>query len=552
MRKIKEFFNEEGKFNVKDILVLGIIVIFYSILSFINLGSTTNPNTFYEIDNKNGIVIELKDKTDLALIKFYNGELAGDYYIGFSDDGKKFTNEAIMRGHNAFAWDYGKLNTSTKYIKLVPKNDKILVLGEIALYDNGGNKVTVRITSDGEKIYKLSDEASTVPNKVSNLNSTYFDEIYYARSSYDYLTHSRVFDWVHPPLGKMIMSLPVIITGTLSPFNYRLMGNIAGILMIIVMYSFGKMMFRKRKYATLAALLMTFDTLHFTMTRIGTVESFLTLFTLLTFFYMFKYFKEEKRRYLLFTGIFLGLAISVKWTALFSMIGLLIMYAYYCRYREKNVFMSILKYIGVFLVIPLILYFSFYFIYPKNGNMTTNSISTIVEQNKDMLNYHTSLNETHSYASKWYSWPISYRPVWLYSSSVNSTIYDSQTIVAIGNVLIWWPAIMCFFLLPYYSVKKRNKKSMFLLLTILTLYLPFAFVNRILFLYDYFFILPFIMLGIVNFFYQANKNSKKDILIGLYILLVMIAFFIYYPVISGKNTTNNYINSTKLLSSWDY
>ena len=549
MRKIKEFFNEEGRFNVKDFLVLGIIVIFYTILSFINLGSTTNPNTFYEIDNENGIVIELKDKTNIALIKFFNGELAGDYYIGFSNDGKKYTNNAIMRGHNAFAWDYGKLNNSTKFIKLVPKNDKSLILGEIALYDNGGNKVTIRITSDGEKIYKLSDESSTVPNKVSYLNSTYFDEIYYARSTYDYLNHSRVFDWVHPPLGKMIMSLPVIITGSLSTFNYRLMGNIAGILMIIVMYSFGKMMFRKRKYATLAALLMSFDTLHFTMTRIGMVESFLTLFILLTFFYMFKYFKEEKKRYIIFTGIFLGLAISVKWTALFSLIGLLIMYIYYCHYREKNILISMFKYIGVFLVIPLLLYFSFYLIYPKNNNMTTNSISTIVEQNKDMLNYHTTLTDTHRFASKWYSWPISYRPVWLYSNSLASTIYDRQTIVAIGNVLIWWPAIICFLLLPYYSVKKRNKKSLFLLTTILTLFLPFAFVNRILFLYDYFFILPFMMLAIVNFFYQANKNSKKDILIGIYILIVMISFFIYYPVISGKNTTNHYINSTKLFSS---
>ena len=48
MKKIKEFFNEEGKFNVKDVLVLTIIVVFYSILSFINLGTTSNPNTFFE------------------------------------------------------------------------------------------------------------------------------------------------------------------------------------------------------------------------------------------------------------------------------------------------------------------------------------------------------------------------------------------------------------------------------------------------------------------------------------------------------------------------
>ena len=93
---------------------------------------------------------------------------------------------------------------------------------------------------------------------------------------------------------------------------------------------------------------------------------------------------------------------------------------------------------------------------------------------------------------------------------------------------------------------------MFLLVTILSLYLPYAFVGRIMFLYNYFPILPFMMLAIVNFFYQVNKNGKKDILIGIYMLMVMITFFIYYPVISGKNTTSNYIDSTKVLSSWKY
>ena len=60
----------------------------------------------------------------------------------------------------------------------------------------------------------------------------------------------------------------------MAPFYWRLMGNIAGIIMIIVMYLFGKEMFKKRKYALIAALLMTFDTFHFAQTRMGTIDSF--------------------------------------------------------------------------------------------------------------------------------------------------------------------------------------------------------------------------------------------------------------------------------------
>ena len=72
------------------------------------------------------------------------------------------------------------------------------------------------------------------------------------------------------------------------------------------------------------------------------------------------------------------------------------------------------------------------------------------------------------------------------------------------------------------------------------------------FLYHYFAVLPFMMLAIVNFFYQINKNNKKDILMYLYTILVIIVFIIYYPCVSGKTTTNEYIDNTKILSSWEY
>ena len=213
MKKIKEFFNEEGKFNVKDVLVLTIIVVFYSILSFINLGTTSNPNTFFEIDSNAGLVIELKEKDTISKIKFYNGRNSGDYYLSISDDGEKYNTAYVLRGHGAFQWDEGKFNKETKYIKLVPKNKSSLTLGEIALYNNGGEKITTTITSNKDKIYSLSDEASTIPKTISYYNSSYFDEIYFARSAYEYVNGLQIYEWTHPPLGKLIQAIPIAITG---------------------------------------------------------------------------------------------------------------------------------------------------------------------------------------------------------------------------------------------------------------------------------------------------------------------------------------------------
>ena len=78
MKKIKRFFNEESKFNIKDLFVLAIIIIFYTILSFINLGTNISPQTYYDI-NALGIKITLEKKEFVNQIVFYSGENSGDY-----------------------------------------------------------------------------------------------------------------------------------------------------------------------------------------------------------------------------------------------------------------------------------------------------------------------------------------------------------------------------------------------------------------------------------------------------------------------------------------
>ena len=74
-----------------------------------------------------------------------------------------------------------------------------------------------------------------------------------------YVHNLKITEWTHPPLGKLIQAIPIKITNKMTPFHYRLMSNISGILLIIVMYQFGKFIFQKRRYAIISALLMIFD-----------------------------------------------------------------------------------------------------------------------------------------------------------------------------------------------------------------------------------------------------------------------------------------------------
>ena len=67
--------------NIKDYIALGIILIAYSVISFINLGSTINPNTFLRVEKTDNIIIELKNQEDIIKMKIFNGECNAKYQL---------------------------------------------------------------------------------------------------------------------------------------------------------------------------------------------------------------------------------------------------------------------------------------------------------------------------------------------------------------------------------------------------------------------------------------------------------------------------------------
>lgn len=547
---LKSFLNEQNtKLNIKDYIALGIILIAYSVISFINLGSTINPNTFLRVEKTDNIIIELKNQEDIIKMKIFNGECNAKYQLYSSTDGKKYTYINDYVGTGALSWQEERIISKGKYIKILFLEKSSI--GEISFYNN--NKEIIKIEDviyNKKHIKSLNDEQNTIPNKISYMNSSYFDEIYFARTAYEYTQGMETYEWTHPPLGKLIQAIPIYINNYLSPFNYRLMGNISGILMIAVMYIFAKELFKKRKYAIFASLLMAFDTFHFAQTRMGTVDSHLILFILLASYFMVKYTKNNKTFSLLLSGIFFGLSISVKWTGLYGGIALAIIFFTHLVKNKKINIKNFLKGTLFFVVIPLFIYSSLYLIFPNNKLNHTTNFENIINQQKDMYNYHSKLNATHYFSSKWYTWPISYKPVWYHQEILNND--TKETISGIGNIVIWWMGIIGFLYSLIKLIRKKDKQSFIIVVSMLSLWLPYAFIGRVMFLYHYFPVLPFMMLGIVNLFKSIEEKYKLKYLIPLYMIFVIAFFIIYYPVISGIETPVSYIEKLRIFDSWTF
>ncbi len=453
MQKLSEIFSDKTRnMSKNDWIILAIIVSIYAVISFINLGTFTNPQTFASFTEETEAVFEIEgNPSKISKIRYYTGENTGKYDLSISTDGINYKNNVKLENDFVFNWKDIDINQKAKYIKIELNSESEKgQIGEIALYDEQGRMLKLKTESNQDKL--LIDEQDAVPEKISYMNSTYFDEIYFARTAYDYIHGISAYEWVHPPLGKLIQMIPIIFLG-MTTFAYRLMGNIAGIIMVGAMYVFGKTMFKDSKYALLAGIVMAFDNFHFAQTRMGTVDSFLVLFIILSALFMFKYLLltkddslKEKKKWLYLSGLFFGLSICTKWTGFYAGLGLCIMFfgklildIVRKEANKKDYTNIILSCIVYFVIIPGIIYVLSYFLFPNVMPQSegVNSFKNLFKQTEEVYSYHSNLEAEHPFTSPWYTWPTMKRPVWLYVSYVEDGI--KGTITGIGNPFIWLP-----------------------------------------------------------------------------------------------------------------
>ena len=616
---MKKLEDHTRKITKIDYIIMTIMVILYGILSFINLGDMKAPQTYKKFNKNDFIIIPLEKEEHLSRIRYYTGNNFGDFSVYFSTDGVEFDNRKKINTKAPFIWkDAGINNTRAKYVKIQSRSDNN-VLGEIQLYDNNHNIVKFNTTPDNP----LTDEQDLVPTQISFMNSTYFDEVYYMRTSYEYVNGIDAYEWTHPPLGKLIISIPMLILG-FSPFSSRLMGNIIGILLIPVFYILVKRIFKNRKWATFGALLMMFDCFHFVHTRITLIDGIQILFILLSIIFMKDYLdlkREAPFKYkaynLFLSGFFIGCAISTKWNACYAALGLAIVFfihllkyynitlkgilktikeyanftniilflnfifaipfsLYFITYafvnpnsakitlmlyilivilgivikfisKDKYLFKLFLVCIGSFIITPLIIYIGSYLISPPLAHYN-GSLSGIGDMTKMMYDYHSKLVATHNFSSKWYQWPIMYKPVWFYVQEMGYNL--KQTIVDIGNPAIWWFGIATFIFTFIRTLIKKDKVGILIVVFALATYIPYIFISRLMFMYHYFITLPFIMLSIVAFMKWLTEKTKKNTFIVVYLILVIAIFIMFYPIISGMTVSDHYVQSLKWLNSW--
>ncbi len=552
-------------------ILLVILTVLYAAVSLLGLGTTRFPQSYYTFDNYDSAIVDFGEVKDVGAV-WINGNIAVGRLLLYSDDGNIF--EYSQQYGEMFSWRIKELSFRTRFITL-KLNSGTVSINELAFFNTTGERINVFIAPDSPAgAERLFDEQDTVPSAPDYKNGMYFDEIYHARTAYEFIHGLSAYEWTHPPLGKELIALGILVFG-MTPFGWRVMPALFGAAMIPLMYLLGKRMFHRSDYALLASLLLALDTLHFAQTRIATVDVFVVFFILLMFLFMMEFlqkdFLKDSLLHVFFplgmSGICFGLGTASKWTGLYAGLGLAVIFFSHLiiigvmahkdqiHFREfcVRLIQTLMFCIVFFVILPGCIYFLSYLpffryeasIQPGSSYRLFDAWHTLVQQQQSMFGYHSGLTATHPCQSVWYEWLLSSRGVWFYFSSIPPNARISN-ITSIGNPAVWWGStagMICMILLFSFERPKGDdrKTFWFLLISILANLLPWTLVTRCTFLYHYFPTLPFAILAAVFLIsFMEKKEELPSWLKWIWALVSLLFFILMYPAVSGMAVSVKY------------
>ncbi len=606
-------------------VMLGLTLI-YGVVGFWGLGDTKAPQGGYTSTAAGEyVIIDLGERHENFHVYYYGGVSETAFSVADSDDGVSFRTpvDAKYLIGDCYKWQAvrqpiyddrgtvtdvssGMLSFSGRYLR-IEFEGAASALWEIAAVDEDGN-VLAAVSAEGfggvegrmSDANSLIDEQGTVPAVPSYMNSMYFDEIYHARTGYEHAHGQSTYETTHPPLGKVLMGLCIKAMG-MTPFAWRFAGALCGVLMIPAMYLLSKTLLGGSLWPSVCTLLLASDCMHFTQTRIATIDSFPVLFMMLMFLFMARWMKmsfyHQRLRDtfvpLALSGVFMGLAIASKWIGCYGAAGLAVLFfaRFYQLWRQSvyakahesedpafaraaamfkdRGIRTILACFVFFVFVPIAIYVASYIPYlaPYGGfkwNMAT--LRRLWDAQTLMLDYHANLVAEHYFASPWYEWPLIIKPMWYYQADFRTPGMVSS-ILSFGNPAVWWTGLAGILFVLVYSVYRNalpalgaiagredeNDRVMpIICVAFLSGYLPWVLVSRLTFIYHYFASVPWIIIATaLGLKYLARHRRKLAYGLAIVLGIAAVALFIaFYPLASGVEVPRAWCDAVNWFGGW--
>ncbi|WGD36908.1 phospholipid carrier-dependent glycosyltransferase [Lysinibacter sp. HNR] len=386
-------------------------------------------------------------------------------------------------------------------------------------------------------------------------NFLVFDEIYYVRDAYSQLLFGYPTRWpeglgelfgsaelarvlpdasyvVHPPLGKSLIGLGMLVLGADNGWGWRISTALIGVAAVFVLMMLARRLFRSTLIAVFAGFLMAIDGLAIVMSRISLLDNFLMFFGLLGAWLVVldreRYLRRWQswlrqhptpgsrgewgpvlwnRPWLIAAGVAFGLATGVKWSGLYFLAAFGLYVVIYDLVLRRRAGLSmwfsatvVRQGIPAFIAMVPVAFITYLTTWTgwiltsegwnrgwagQPGNAATGFFSWVPHWAQSLWNYHvtmfgwhSNLQQEHPYQAHPLTWPLALRPTSMYFESfepgkdgcVGSTC--SEAISSLPNPLLWWAGLAAIVYLVYRLLRYRDGISFFILVGAASGYLP--------------------------------------------------------------------------------
>lgn len=320
------------------------------------------------------------------------------------------------------------------------------------------------LLAGGLRFFRLAEPQSLV-----------FDETYYAKDACLFAGFDQDFcdtnqateqSWVHPPLGKWLIAGGIKLFGYNS-FGWRFSAALFGTLLVALVYILARKLFRTRWTAGVAGFLVATDLLLIVQSRIAMLDIFVAFFVVLGFIFLafdrerilllrehhrFPFYGEAPQRepeWRVLAGAAFGLAIAVKWAAVWALLAAIVLAVAWSvglariRKQDPDMFLGaeptlLREFAGVALsfgVVPLVTYLLSYIVWFSSNGL---DLAEFLAVQGRMLEFHSTLEASHSYQSEALTWPLVLRPIAYFWEGEP----QAKHILAFGNPATWWVALI--------------------------------------------------------------------------------------------------------------
>ncbi|MBW3085592.1 putative dolichyl-phosphate-mannose--protein mannosyltransferase [Austwickia sp. TVS 96-490-7B] len=429
---------------------------------------------------------------------------------------------AVIGGFLRF-WELGRINTlifdETYYVK----EGYSMMLYGVELRDNQVNKENV-----------LWNAGTFDPSKI-------------------FLSHDGDFV-VHPPVGKWVIGAGEWLFGINNPFGWRFAVAVMGTLSILMLGRAARRLFGSTYLATCAALLLAFDGMHLTMSRIGILDLIVMFFALAAFCALLIDRDRTRDRLAVavaggadldglgpWTGwrpwrwvaaVCLGLCIGTKWSGLWflAVFGLMTVAwdlgarrSIRVKHWVAGTFLRDAVPAGFLMVgTSLVVYIASWTGWflsndgwgrhwaqtnpPQTalGGLVPDALRSLWYYEQQVWAFNVGLSQPHTYQSNPWSWIVMGRPTSFYYESPKlgeqgcAVAQCSKAITNIGTIPIWWAAAIAIPIVFFCWALRRDWRAGAVLAGLFAGWFPwFLFQERTIYAFYAVAFVPWIVLAVV-------------------------------------------------------